>query len=152
MKRLGNSIRSGALALAVAITVSGCGGYDLELKGGVFDLLGVNDGPRGEPKMANRAGLVIPPSTASLPAPAPAPNLAIAANGEPFPINPEDAKRTKLANIADEHRKFCEKARERVASGLTDDLESSPYGACHESVLRNLTGKDMSGKKAPGTE
>ena len=141
-----------AAVVATANLVSACGG-GVELNGGIFDALGVNDiQSREEPKMANRPGLVIPPSTASLPAPGAAPPTVIASNGEAFPVNPEEAKQQQNADILRRHNAFCEKARQREQSGITTTIDKSPWGSCHESVLRNLTGKDLAGKKAVGAQ
>lgn len=143
-----------ACLLVAGVSVGGCSGTDVELKGGVFDALGVNDitAKRTEPKMENRAGLVIPPSTASLPAPGSQPQPQVAANGEAFPVNPEDSKRTQTAQLVEKHKAFCENARARYESGVTPVIESSPWGSCHESALRNLTGRDASGNKAVGAQ
>lgn len=140
--------------MAVAISVGGCGGTDVELKGGVFDALGVNDinAKRVEPEMQNRPGLVIPPTTASLPAPGSVPQTEVAANGEAFPVNPEDRKKTDTAQIVAEHKAFCDAAIQRYENGLATVIEKSPWGSCHESVLRNMTGRDLSGQKAVGKE
>ena len=141
-----------AAVAAAANLVSACGGGD-ELNGGIFDALGVNDiKSRQEPKMANRPGLVIPPSTASLPAPGAAPPTVLASNGEAFPVNPEEAKKQQGADIIRRHNAFCEKARQREQTGITSTIESSPWGSCHQSALRNLTGKDLAGKKAVGAQ
>jgi chitodextrinase len=103
--------------------------------------------------MANRAGLVIPPSTASLPQPGSAPQRTAAApGGEAFPVNPEDRKKQNTAEIVKRHEAFCAKARQRFETGMTDTIANSPWGACHQSVLRNFTGYDLSGKKAVGKQ
>ncbi len=143
-----------ACLLVAGVSLGGCAGTDVELKGGVFDVLGMNDiaAKRVEPKMANRPGLVIPPSTASLPAPGSQPQPQVAANGEAFPVNPEDARRTQAAQIVDQHKAFCDNARQRYEAGITPLLESSQWGTCHDSVLRNVTGRDLAGKKAVGAE
>jgi len=140
--------------MAVGMLAGGCGGTDVELKGGVFDALGVNDigAKREEPKMQNRPGLVIPPTTASLPAPGSAPPTEVAANGEAFPVNPEDRKKVDTAQIVAQHREFCEAARQRYENGVATVIEKSPWGSCHESVLRNVTGRDLAGQKAVGKE
>ncbi len=136
-----------AAPVAAAVFVSACGGYGVELKGGVFDALGVNDvNTRKEPKLANRPGLVVPPSTASLPTPGSAPPTAVAANGEAFPVNPEQAQQQNKDVVLARHNAFCEKSRQRYGVGIASKIEDSPWGSCHQSVLRNLTGKDLSGK------
>ena len=140
--------------MAVGITLGGCSGYDVELRGGVFDALGVSNlnAKREEPEMNNRPGLVIPPTTASLPAPGSVLQAGVAANGEAFPVNPEDLKKTNTAQMIAQHKQFCENARQRYENGLTPVIEQSPWGSCHESVLRNMTGRDLSGQKAVGKE
>ena len=147
-------------AFAAVIALGGCSGYDVELQGGVFDALGVSGNVNGkkskEPKLANRPGIVVPPSTASLPQPGGRPPVVVASNGEAFPVNPEEARKLKADARIRKHAEFCEKARERHEAGLTSVLESSPWGACHASALRALTGKDagdiVSGIRAPEDE
>ena len=135
----------GVLA-AISLIVAGCGG-GVEFKGGIFNALGVNDNQsRNEPKLADRPGLVVPPSTASLPAPGAAPQTAIAPNGEAFPVNPEEAKQQNKAAILARHNAFCKKSRQRFNARLATDIMDSPWGSCEESILRNFTGKDLSGK------
>ena len=143
-----------ACLLAAGVSIGGCSGTDVELKGGVFDLLGVSDlsSKREEPKLQDRPGLVIPPSTASLPAPGSAPQPTVAANGEAFPVNPEDAKKVQAAEIVAKHKAFCEQAQQRYDAGMTPTIENSPWGSCHESLLRNVSGRDLSGNKAVGAE
>lgn len=140
--------------LAAGISVGGCSGTDVELNGGVFDALGVSNlsTKREEPKMKNRPGLVIPPTTASLPAPGSAPKTEVASNGEAFPVNPEDRKKIDNAQIVAQHTAFCENARQRYEAGMSAIVENSPWGSCHKSVLRNMTGRDLAGKKAVGSE
>ena len=58
-------------------------------------------------KPSRRLIRVMPPTTASLPAPGSAPQTEVAANGEAFPVNPEDRKKTDTAQIVaqpDTHR------------------------------------------------
>ncbi|MFY0613297.1 MAG: hypothetical protein JXQ99_17325 [Hyphomicrobiaceae bacterium] len=147
-------LRTLAAVTTAGLLVAACSGYDVELKGGVFDALGVNDinASRKEPKMANRQGLVVPPSTASLPKPGAPPQTVIASNGEPFPVNPEDAKKQRRDDVIRKHNAFCEKAQQRYDSGIAATVEQSPWGACHQSALRKLTGRDLSGKKAVGAQ
>jgi hypothetical protein len=141
-----------AAALTAGLLAGGCSGTDVELKGGVFDMLGVSDlnVKREEPKMQDRAGLVIPPSTASLPPPGTGAQPVVASNGEAFPVNPEERTTADAAQIVEKHRAFCAQARQRYEAGLTPMLEASPWGPCHESVLRNFSGKDLAGNKAVG--
>jgi hypothetical protein len=144
-----------AALVAAGTFVSACSGTDVELKGGVFDLMGISgssNSKSAEPKLAERQGLVVPPSTASLPKPGEVQTPVVASNGEAFPVNPEDAKKADLANVVEQHKAFCEQARRRVEAGLTPIMENSPWGSCQESVLRNFTGKDLAGNKAVGAQ
>src|SRR5262245_1730753 len=65
---------SAAFAVLAALALSACGGVDgIQLEGKVFDWMGVSasalDNRTREPKLADRAPLVVPPSTTKLPEP-----------------------------------------------------------------------------------
>jgi hypothetical protein len=139
------------LAFALALPVAGCSGYDVELKGGIFESLGVagNLGKKeGDAKLKARPGLVVPPSTASLPKPGSAPNQVASAPGQSWPVDPEQKKAAdKQARIA-AHEAFCEKARKRVEDGIDTVVADGPMGTCHKSIIKSLTGKDLFTRKA----
>ena len=143
------------LYLAASLSLAGCAGTDVELKGGVFEAAGLtNIGKKPKEKeMENRPGIVIPPSTASLPPPGatPAPTQ-VAATGEAFPINPEDRNKMKKSELIAKHEAFCEKSRQRFEQGMTAVLERSPWGECHESIMKNLAGQSLWGNKNVGSE
>src|SRR4051794_33258402 len=67
--------RAGAiLVCALALAVSGCGTDDVQFNGGIFDMVGLSDDAKaknahGDPKMAERAPLVVPPTMDHLPPP-----------------------------------------------------------------------------------
>ena len=148
------SITAPLVAVGFALSVAGCGGYDVELNGGLFDLIGVSDigKKKVEPKLAKRNGIVVPPTTAALPPPggrpAPGPQVAANGNGLAWPTDPEiskaDAKQAKLRA----HLEFCEKARARVTNTEDDVLPDGPLGSCQESVIRNFTGKGLFSRPA----
>lgn len=139
------------LALCLVVPVAGCSGYDVELKGGVFEQLGIAGNlnkKREETKLRARPGLVVPPSTASLPKPGSAPNQVATAPGQSWPVDPEQKEASdKRAQIA-AHEAFCEKARRRVDSGMDTVLADGPMGTCHKSVVKAFTGKDLFTRKA----
>jgi len=136
-----------AAASLAAVSLTGCAGYDVELKGGLFDVTGLSSigKKKAEPKLKRRNGLVVPPTTASLPVPgsgpAQAPPVAVAANGEAWPVDPERDKSLKKAAVLAQHKAFCTKARQRHQAGLSTTVEEGPLGSCEESILRNITGK-----------
>ena len=154
MSKTRRFITAPLVAVGFALSVSGCGGYDVELNGGLFDLIGASDigKKRVEPKMTKRNGIVVPPTTAALPPPGGKPKPSgpqvAAATGQAWPVDPEvaksDAKQAKLR----QHLAFCAKARQRVAAQLDAVLQDGPLGSCDESVIRNFTGKDLFSRPA----
>jgi hypothetical protein len=139
------------LALSLMVPVAGCSGYDVELHGGVFEQLGIagNLNKKDEEKKLHaRPGLVVPPSTASLPKPGSAPNQVAAAPGQNWPVDPETKKAAdQQARIA-AHEAFCEKARRRLETGVDAVLADGPMGTCHQSIIKKFTGKDLFTRKA----
>ncbi len=133
--------------LLTAAGLGGCAGYDVEFKGGLFDLAGLSSiGKRKpEPRMKKRTGLVVPPTTASLPTPgsgaAQSAPPAVAANGQSWPVDPEQSRAERTAAIRRQHEEFCARARQRRDSKIDTTMPSGPLGSCEESVLRNITGK-----------
>ena len=138
-----------ALAAAAVAALAGCSGYDVELKGGVFDAIGVSNigKKQPEPKLRDRQGLVVPPNTASLPPPgsAPAPSTEVAGA---WPVDPEKRKANDAAALRAKHEAFCAEAERRVNAGIDAVLKDGPLGTCHKSVVKALTGKDLFTRKA----
>lgn len=138
------------MAICAALTLTACGGYDVQLNGGLFEAMGVDDlgKNKAEPQVARRTGIVMPPTTASLPvpgsgAPPPQPQVAGAAPDQAWPVDPETTKGSLKQAQLQEHLKFCEEARHRVKVGQDSVLASGPLGSCHESIVKNFTGQDL---------
>ncbi len=90
--------------------LSGCAGFDgVELQGGLFDAMGVSGSANRkakEPKVAQRSGLIIPPSTQALPSPG---SGQIASQGnQSWPNSPEQAKIAKIAYKKQQLSKYCD--------------------------------------------
>lgn len=128
-----------ALALTAAVAVGGCGlsGSDVELNGGVFDLLGISaSSPTrgGEPKMAPRAGIVLPPSDNRLPPPgAPAETASI-----PDPAWPDDPDQKKVRTAEQRDRQqaeFCRRQEMEAKTTPNAILPNGPNGPCQKSIL-----------------
>lgn len=135
-----------AAVLASAAALGGCGGYDVELKGGVFDLMGVSgtqNKKAKEPNLRARPGLVVPPSTAALPEPGSGAQPTTAPDGQAWPVDPEKTKVAKNEALRKQHEAFCAKARQRVDAGLDTVLPDGPLGSCHQSIIKNFTGKPL---------
>ena len=132
---------------AAVIAVSGCGYDGVQLNGKIFDLVGVGSGsaaPAGEPKVAVRQPLVMPPETGALPQP------GSGRAGQPSLAEIQDPDRNKQVSQADLQRQqdaYCKVHYEdAVARGDSSaDAASGPLGSCHPSILTGVK-KWMTGK------
>lgn len=135
-------IRMGVV-LAVALALSGCGGFlgdGVSLQGGVFDALGVSDKNQSEapkePKVVERAGLVLPPRLQNLPQPGEGETQTAAlVSQQAWPVTPEsrraEADRQKVA----EHEAFCRRELERKKLNRDLSVTEGPLGNCNPSLL-----------------
>jgi hypothetical protein len=121
-------------AVASALWVSGCADSGIDLNGKMFDMMGVSPAAqaakRTEPKMAERAPLVMPPDTSRLPRPgseeAPITQAA-------WPDDPEQRKRTALQERERLHLAYCSGDRqwkEKALDPNSINTPRSPYGPC----------------------
>jgi len=122
-----------AAPACLAVSVAGCSTDDIQFNGGIFDAVGLSDASKssgGEPQMADRAPLVVPPKIDRLPAPgeAPPPGTQLATISDPD----VEAQRSQ-EELEKEQAEFCEKNyNEHDAS--TDSVEG-PLGPCRKSIL-----------------
>lgn len=127
------------IATAMSLALSGCGGFDgVELNGKVFDAMGISTASlansKKEPKLAERAPLVLPPSTTRLPEPG-----SDAAGAIDVSTQLNDPERKRLAALAERdrlHKQYCtgeltwkERATGKPGFGA-DEVLKSPYGPC----------------------
>ncbi|MCL4768693.1 MAG: hypothetical protein KJZ80_20950 [Hyphomicrobiaceae bacterium] len=133
-----------ASALLAVSALAGCGFDGVELNGSVFDYLGVSgQADRGkEPKLEPRPGVVLPPQLDRLPEPG---STDVATpQGEAWPVDPEQSKVAAAEQLDRQHETFCRDALWRArAQGQGDVQIKGPKGMCNPSILRNLTGKDI---------
>ena len=132
-------LTAAGLVTASCLMLSGCGGFDgVELNGKVFDAMGIStaslQNSKKEPRLAERAPLVLPPNAQRLPEPGSdakdAPDAASQLN---------DPERKRIAALQERdrlHRQYCtgeltwkERAVGKPGFGAGDALKS-PYGAC----------------------
>jgi len=143
------SVRAASLAAVMSLTamLAGCGGTDVEFKGGLFDMVGLselNNQKTIEAKVPQRSGLVLPPENARLPEPGSAPQTTASLGGDAaWPVDPEEAKADKQAALRREHDAFCERARERARVASNDSIDDGPLGSCRQSILKNFSGRDV---------
>lgn len=129
---------SAAKVLAIGAAVSmlaACAADDVQLNGKIFDAMGVSSKSQSEakiePKVPQRAPLVIPPTTASLPAPGSGTAVVAAApQDQAWPTDPDQQQQAALAAKQAEQKEFCEEGR---LSGNIDDFDEtrkSKYSRC----------------------
>jgi hypothetical protein len=124
-----------ALTVASAAGLSACGGFDgVQLEGKVFDWMGISgsalEGRANEPKVADRAPLVVPPSTTKLPEPGAGKTTseAVAALKDP-----EQRKQAAAAERERLHLAYCRgeiQWKERALDPDKTGANRSPYGPC----------------------
>ncbi len=124
-------------ATAVTLLLGGCGGIDgVQLNGKVFDAMGFNGSsePQGDPKMAVRQPLVVPPGLEALPPPgsgkAEQPSLA----------DIQDPDKKKVVDQSELERQQAEYCRKNYEEPLqrgdsSGESASGPLGSCHPSIF-----------------
>lgn len=138
--------RTGMRVLRVAVlplllAVAGCAPDEVELNGKIFDAIGLNTKTKStEPKLAERAPLVMPPDVNRVPEPGKPPE---AAAPEVAALNdPDKLKKTTKAELERQQAEYCKKNYE-LAKAHGDstgaDLATGPLGPCKGSVLTAIT-------------
>ena len=133
--------------VAVALMAfGGCSGEDIQLEGKLFDAVGIGSGSKkkGEPEMAARSPLVMPPSMERLPAPG---KQEGGESADVAAINDPDKKlEVSRADLEKQQAEYCkvnfEQAKQR-GDQTTADLATGPLGSCRGSVL-NLVDMGLS--------
>ncbi len=127
----------GLVVAAASLFLGGCGGIDgVQLNGKVFDAMGLNGSsePQGDPKMAVRQPLTLPPSAELLPPPgsgkADQPSLADIQD-------PDKVKKTSQADLEARQAEYCKTHYDEPMARGDDSAESAsgPLGSCHKSIF-----------------
>jgi hypothetical protein len=121
-------------ACCAALLAAGCSMDDVQLNGGIFDAVGLNDAkPKGDPKIAERAPLVVPPSLDRLPTPGDAPPPTQIADIK----DPDAQKAVSRAELEAKQAEFCRKNYEDPLTRGDESVTSveGPMGPCRKSVL-----------------
>ena len=127
------------LCAAVSLSLAGCGGFDgVQLNGKVFDAVGFNDTtPKGDPKMAVRQPLVVPPGLESLPPPGSGkvdqPSLAEIQD-------PDKKLKVSQAELEKQQDEYCKKNYDeaQMRGDSSADSASGPLGSCHPSIFSSV--------------
>lgn len=122
-----------AAIVAVATSLGGCGSDGVELNGAVFDWMGVSPAAqvarKNEPKLSDRAPLVIPPDVSRLPDPGSGQATADTA----WPVDPEQRKVADAKERERLHLAYCRgeiQWKEKALDPQSQGLNRSPYGPC----------------------
>lgn len=129
-----------AAAVACTLALSGCGGVDgVEFNGKIFDWMGISASSqeKSEPRMADRAPLVVPPSITRLPDPGSGKTTSedLAALNDPELRKQAAAKERQRL-----HEAYCRGEIQWKDKAFKPDnvgANRSPYGPC--GILGNVT-------------
>ena len=128
----GRTVLAAVAMLVAGLAVSGCDSVALE--GKMFDWIGISgsalDEKRRDPKMADRAPLVVPPSVTRLPAPGSGKtdNQEVAALKDPELHKQAAAKERERLHLA-----YCRgeiQWKEKALDPTNASAYRSPYGPC----------------------
>jgi hypothetical protein len=122
-------------AAAACAAIAACSPGDVELNGKLFDAMGVSSSSQAaskvEPKVPQRSTLVVPPSTASLPAPGSGTAVVAAASeDEAWPTDPDQQAEAALAAKQAEQKQYCEEGRLQGNADDFDETKKSKYSRC----------------------
>ncbi|CAA2142375.1 hypothetical protein [Hyphomicrobium sp. ghe19] len=132
--KLGRKI---GLCVTASLFLAGCGGFDgVQLNGKVFDAMGLNgdSGPKGDPKMAARQPLVVPPGLEALPPPGSGkveqPTLAEIQD-------PDKKLKVSQADLERQQAEYCKKNYEEAQfrGDSSADSAAGPLGSCKPSIF-----------------
>jgi hypothetical protein len=136
-------------AVPFAVALAGCSADDVELNGKIFDAVGLNSGSTksAEPKMAQRAPLVMPPNPERVPEPGVPPEVA--ASEVAALKDPDKVAKVSKKELERQQAEYCKVNYEQAkARGDNDaDQASGPLGPCRGSVLsaiKSWSGDDES--------
>ena len=129
-----------AAAIASVLALGGCGGVDgIELNGKIFDWMGISAASqqKSEPKMADRAPLVVPPSVTRLPDP----GSGRTSSEDVAALNdPELRKQAAAKERQRLHEAYCRgeiQWKDKAFKPENVGANRSPYGSC--GILGNIT-------------
>jgi hypothetical protein len=129
---------AGAAVIPFALAIAGCSADDVQFNGKIFDAVGMNNigGKTAEPKLAERAPLVMPPNVDRVPEPGKPPE-AVANDVTAMVDDPDKKAKTSRAELEKQQAEYCKKNYELAKAHGDDnaDLAEGPLGPCKASVL-----------------
>jgi hypothetical protein len=135
--RASKSVVTLSVAVLTVLT-AGCAIDDVEFNGGLFNAVGLggNKVKAAEPKLAERAPLVVPPTLDRIPEPGAPPettNDAVASLNDP-----DKAAKVSKEELERQQAEYCKKNYELAKTHGDEtgaDLAVGPLGPCKASVL-----------------
>lgn len=140
MLKSGGSLAARRLATGLlligTLSLSGCGGVDgVALNGAMFDWMGISESAlskkQTDPKVAERAPLVLPPNPNRLPEPG---SGAVVQNGDmSWPTDPEQKKVADAKERERQHLAYCRGEvgwQKKALDPQNPNVGRSPYGPC----------------------
>lgn len=136
LKTIGKTALLATLALTLP-GLAGCSMDDVQLNGKIFDAMGMNTTgsvKKGDPKMAVREPLVVPPGLDSLPPPGSGqeaqPSLAEIQD-------PDRKQKVSQADLEKQQAEYCKVHYDQALARGDDsaDSASGPLGSCHPSIF-----------------
>jgi hypothetical protein len=131
---------SAAAALTSMLALGGCGGIEgVEFNGKVFDWLGISEAAqqKSEPKMADRAPLVVPPSVTRLPDP----GSGRTSDEQVAALNDPELRKQAAAKERERlHQAYCRgeiQWKDKAYNPQNTGANRSPYGTC--GILGGIT-------------
>ena len=140
------------MAACVALGLAGCSSDDIQFNGGIFDAVGLSDAGKakgGDPKLAERAPLVVPPSLDRLPAPGEAAQPAQIADIK----DPDAEKKLSQAELEAKQAEYCKvNYDDAIKHGdeATAVNAEGPMGPCRKSVLSAIKKWNEEGETTEG--
>ncbi len=130
-----------AVVLGSAVGLSGCGagGVDVQFDAPILDAVGINLNSKksDEADLPERAGLVVPPTTATLPTP----GEHAAAGQQAWPADPDQMKKAEADAKAAERERYCREGNWNGKAGIGEfDGPNCP------SVLGKAINKQFGGR------
>jgi hypothetical protein len=125
-----------ACGVGSCLMLSGCAD-GVDLNGKVFDLMGISpsaaEARRFEPQVAERAPLVMPPSSDRLPQPGSGQMPVAQLTQQSWPDDPEARKAREAKEREERHLAYCRgevQWKEKVLNKESVGAPRSPYGPC----------------------
>ena len=131
---------SAAAAVASSLALSGCGGIEgVDFNGKIFDWMGLSAASqeKSEPKMVDRAPLVVPPSVTRLPDP----GSGRTSDEQVAALNDPELRKQAAAKERERlHQAYCRgeiQWKDKAYNPQNTGAHRSPYGTC--GILGGIT-------------